>query len=236
LLKVDNLNVWFGKSHVIRGISLEVAPGSILGLLGRNGVGKTTTLRAIMGLLREKKGSVTLDGTDLGSVSADRVSRAGVGYVPQGRQLFPHLSVYENLKLAWHGRKFDDADLERGLTYFPRLKQLLGRYAGTLSGGEQQMAAVTRALLNSPRALLMDEPSEGLSPLYVDGVRSVTERLKDDGLAVLLVEQNLGLAMKLCDHVTFVEKGVAMERCSLEEAQERSAFERYLGVSVSPSN
>jgi branched-chain amino acid transport system ATP-binding protein len=236
VLKVDDLNVWFGKSHVIRGISLQVAPGSILGLLGRNGVGKTTTLRAIMGLLREKRGSVTLEGTDLSAASADRVSRAGVGYVPQGRQLFPHLSVYENLKLAWHGRKFDDRDLERALTYFPRLKELLGRYAGTLSGGEQQMAAVTRALLNSPRALLMDEPSEGLSPLYVNAVRSVIARLKEDRLAILLVEQNLGLALKLCDHVTFVEKGVAMETCSVTQAQERSAFERYLGVSISPSN
>jgi branched-chain amino acid transport system ATP-binding protein len=173
-----------------------------------------------------------LAGVELGTLSADRISRAGVGYVPQGRHLFPHLTVYENLELGWHAGKLRDEHLDRSLQYFPRLQDLLDRVAGTLSGGEQQMVAVARAILNAPRAVLMDEPSEGLSPLYVDFVRKVVEQLRRDGLAVLLVEQNLGLALKICDRVAFVEKGVAMEISSVQEAKERRAFERYLGVSV----
>jgi ABC-type branched-subunit amino acid transport system ATPase component len=230
VINVRGLNLSYGKSHVVRGVSFHVARGSIVGLLGRNGMGKTTTLKGIMGLVPNRSGSVDLDGTDLSSLEGNRIARAGVGYVPQGRQLFPHLSVAENLKLAWHGTtKLDDAT-KRTFAHFPPLKALMDRYAGTLSGGEQQMVAIARAIINRPKAILFDEPSEGLSPLYVDGVRTVIDRLRTEGLAVVLVEQNLELATKLCDFIHFLEKGVIVASGSVEEASKRSLFDKFLGV------
>lgn len=232
MIRVSDLNAWFGKSHVIQGVSLEVGRGKVVGLLGRNGVGKTTSLKAIMGLVPQRSGTVELEGQMVGTLSADRVARAGIGYVPQGRQLFPHLTVYENLKLAWHGRRFDDAALERGIGHFPALRNLLARLAGTLSGGEQQMVAIGRAMLNEPRAILFDEPSEGLSPLFVDTVRALVESLRNRGLAVLLVEQNLKLALRVCHEVNFMEKGTVVYTCPVEEAREGAVVERYLGVHI----
>ena len=230
MIRITDLNAWFGKSHVIQGVSLEIGGGKVVGLLGRNGVGKTTSLKTIMGLVPQRSGSVELAGRMVSSLSADRVARAGIGYVPQGRQLFPHLTVYENLKLAWHGRHFDDAALERGIEHFPALRNLLTRLAGMLSGGEQQMVAIGRALLNHPRAILLDEPSEGLSPLFVDRVRDIVESLRDRGLAVLLVEQNIKLALRVCQEVSFMEKGAVVHACSAEQAREGAVVERYLGV------
>lgn len=230
MIHVSNLNAWFGKSHVIQGVSLEVGRGRVVGLLGRNGVGKTTSLKAIMGLVPQRSGTVELEGRMVGNLSADRVARAGMSYVPQGRQLFPHLTVYENMKLAWHGGRFDDAALERGIGHFPALRNLLTRLAGTLSGGEQQMLAIGRAMLNEPRAILFDEPSEGLSPLFVDKVWDILESLRNRGLAVLLVEQNLKLALRACQELNFMEKGTLVYTCPVEEAREGPVVERYLGV------
>ncbi|MFO1188167.1 MAG: ABC transporter ATP-binding protein [Alphaproteobacteria bacterium] len=232
MLRVERLNAWFGKSHIIRDVSFAVMPGTLVGLLGRNGVGKTTTLKAVMGLVPAREGLVELGGESIGRLSADRIARKGIGYVPQGRQLFPHLTIYENLKLAWHGRNFDDAALERGIGHFPPLRDLLRRLAGTLSGGEQQMVAIGRALLNEPRVVLLDEPSEGLSPLYVDKVRDVLLSLRDRGLAILVVEQNLRLALSICQTVNFMEKGTVVYTCPVEEARDGRVVERYLGVRV----
>lgn len=235
MLSVRNLNAWYGKSHIVRDLSIEVPRNSIVGILGRNGVGKTTTLKAIMGIVPRRRGDILLDGREIQNLSADRIARAGVAYVPQGRQLFPNLTVRENLQLAWHGNKFGEAELARGISHFPPLERLLERHAGMLSGGEQQMVAIGRALLNSPRAVLLDEPTEGLSPLYVSTVRDVIVKLRELGMAVLLVEQNLNLALAICQRVSFVEKGTIAFECSVEEARRSDVVERYLGVHVDRS-
>ncbi len=230
MLNVENLHVHFGKSHVVRGVNLKVSSGRVGVILGRNGVGKTTTLKAIIGIL-PRVGRVELGDVPISNLRPDKIARAGLGYVPQGRQLFPHLSVIENLQLAWHGRRFDSDALQRGISHFPPLQERLGSFAGTLSGGEQQMVAIGRALINRPSAILLDEPSEGLSPLYVENVRAVLSSLRSTGLAIVLVEQNLKLALSLADEVHFMEKGQLVHSCTPEEGKSREALERYLGVS-----
>lgn len=230
MLKVDGVHVKFGKSHVVRGVSFAVAPARIGVILGRNGVGKTTTLKAIIGIV-PRTGNMRLGDTTISSLRADRIARAGLGYVPQGRQLFAHLTVLENLQLAWHGRTFNDEALQLGISHFPPLRELLGRYAGTLSGGEQQMVAIGRALMNRPAAILLDEPTEGLSPLFVERVQEVVASLRGTGMAIVLVEQNLKTALELGDDIHFMEKGVLMHSCSPQEARSTQAIERYLGVS-----
>ncbi len=231
MLSVRKLNAWYGKSHIVRDLSLEVPGRQIVAILGRNGVGKTTTIKAIMGII-SRRGVVALDGRPLETLSADRIARAGVAYVPQGRQLFPHLTVRENLQLAWHGKTFGESDLKRGISHFPPLGRLLDRYAGNLSGGEQQMVAIGRALLNSPRAVLLDEPTEGLSPLFVNTVRDVIIELRVAGIAVLLVEQNLNMALSICQYVYFMEKGAIAHECPAAEAKNSAVVERFLGVRV----
>ncbi len=231
MLSVRKLNAWYGKSHIVRDLSLEVPERQIVGILGRNGVGKTTTIKAIMGIIA-RRGAIALDGRPLETLSADRIARAGVAYVPQGRQLFPHLTVRENLQLAWHGKTFGEAEVKRGISHFPPLDRLLDRYAGNLSGGEQQMVAIGRALLNSPHAVLLDEPTEGLSPLFVNTVRDVIIELRAAGIAVLLVEQNLNMALSICQYVYFMEKGAIAHECPAEEAKNSAVVERFLGVRV----
>jgi branched-chain amino acid transport system ATP-binding protein len=231
MLTVSHLNAYYGKSHVVRDLSFMARKGRALGLLGRNGVGKTTTLRALMGLVT-RNGSASIDERDISALPAHRISRAGLGYIPQGRDLFYHLTVAENLKLAWHGKKFGDKDLHRGIAHFPPLSEMLHREAGTLSGGEQQMVAIGRALLNRPTAILMDEPTEGLSPLFVDRVSAIIREIKAENIAVVLVEQNLALALSVCDDVCFVEKGSIVHSCPVDEAKSPELLERYLGVGV----
>jgi branched-chain amino acid transport system ATP-binding protein len=230
VLRVEDLHVKFGKSHVVRGVSFGVGPGRIGVILGRNGVGKTTTLKAVIGIV-PRTGRLQLGDISISTLRADRIARAGLGYVPQGRQLFAHLTVLENLQLAWHGRTFDDAALQGGISHFPPLRELLRRYAGTLSGGEQQMVAIGRALLNRPTAILLDEPTEGLSPLFVERVQEVVSSLRATGIAIVLVEQNLKIALDLADDVHFMEKGVLTHSCSPQEARSPETIERYLGVS-----
>jgi branched-chain amino acid transport system ATP-binding protein len=229
MLTVDRLSAWYGKSQVVNDVAFEVACGKTLGLLGRNGVGKTTTIRALMGLV-SRTGQVTLNGSQLGSLPVYKIARSGLAYVPQGRHLFPHLTVEENLRLAWHGAKFDDGVLERGIGHFPPLSELLNRLAGNLSGGEQQMVAIGRALFNQPAAILMDEPTEGLSPLFQEKVGAVIERIKASNIAVVLVEQNLNLALNTCDDVCFMERGSIVHKCSAVEAKSPALLETFLGV------
>jgi branched-chain amino acid transport system ATP-binding protein len=235
VLSVSKLNAWYGKSHVVRDLSIEVPDRRVVGILGRNGVGKTTTIRSIMGIVPRRQGKITLDDVELQMLSADRIARAGIAYVPQGRQLFPHLTVRENLQLAWHGDKFGDTEVRRGIAHFPPLHLLLERHAGNLSGGEQQMVAIGRALLNSPRAVLLDEPTEGLSPLFVNTVREVIATLQGSGIAVLLVEQNLHVALSVCHYIYFMEKGTIAHECPVQEARSSAVVERFLGVHIDES-
>ncbi len=232
MLSVSNLNAWYGKSHVVHDLSLEVSENRVVGILGRNGVGKTTTIRAIMGIVPRSQGRVTLRGRQIHGLPAHRIARAGLGYVPQGRQLFSHLTVRENLQLPCHGAKFGDAELNRGIAHFPQLSGLLDRPAGNLSGGEQQMVAIGRALLNGPRAVLLDEPTEGLAPLFVNTVRDVIENLRRNGAAVLLVEQNLHMSLSVCQYVYFMEKGAVAYQCAVEEARSSAIVERFLSVRI----
>jgi branched-chain amino acid transport system ATP-binding protein len=232
VLSVSKLNVWYGKSHVVRDLSIEASERQIIGILGRNGVGKTTTMRGIMGIVPRREGRIELEGRSLELLAPHSIARAGLGYVPQGRELFPHLTVRENLQLAWHGKKFVDADLERGAAHFRPLRELMDRHAGRLSGGEQQMVAIGRALLNSPRAVLFDEPTEGLAPLFMEKVREVIMMLHEQGIAIILVEQNLQIALSLCQHIYFMEKGTVAHACSAEQARSSGVLERFLGVHV----
>jgi branched-chain amino acid transport system ATP-binding protein len=231
VLSVEKLNAWYGKSHVVRDVSITVPKNRIVGILGRNGVGKTTTLKAIMGIVPRRRGVITLAGEALTALRPDRIARAGVAYVPQGRHLFPHLTVRENLQLAWHGQIFGDNEVRNGISHFPPLNRLLDRYAGNLSGGEQQMVAIGRALLNSPRAVLLDEPTEGLSPLFVQAVREVISKLQHAGIAVLLVEQNLHMALSLCQYVYFMEKGTIAHESPSDKVGS-AVVERFLGVRI----
>ncbi len=232
MLSITNLNAWYGKSHVVRDLSVTISDDRVVGILGRNGVGKTTTIRAIMGIVPRREGRIALDGREIQALPANRIARAGVAYVPQGRQLFPHLTVRENLQLAWHGDRFGDAEVSRGIAHFPPLGRLLERHAGNLSGGEQQMVAIGRALLNAPRAVLLDEPTEGLAPLFVNTVREVITKLRQEGVAVLLIEQNLQMALSVCQYVYFMEKGTIAHECPVEEARTGAVVERFLGVRI----
>ena len=210
MLTIEGLSAAYGESQVLWDVGFEVPAGAVVCLMGRNGVGKTTLLRTVMGLLPARSGRVRLDGQDITGWSTDRRARAGVGYVPQGREIFPHLSVAENLKMALLGcgraGNFDDA-----LDLFPKLRSLLGRKGGVLSGGEQQMLAIGRALLTRPRVLMLDEPTEGIQPSIILEIEDALRRIKKElGLAVLLVEQYLDFAERLADAYVIMAKGAVV--------------------------
>ena len=209
MLKLENVHTYYGKSHILQGISLEVRPGELVGILGRNGVGKTTTLKSIMGLVPPRAGSVSFYGTELSGLPAHRIPRLGIGYVPQGRHIFPKLSVRENLRTGLvKGQGSDEAqDVEQVLATFPILKERLHQLGGTLSGGEQQMLAVARALLGNPKLIMLDEPSEGLMPALVTMVRDTAKRICDMGVSVVLVEQNVKMALHVAHRVYILQKG-----------------------------
>lgn len=231
MLTVRDLHAYYGKSHVVQGVSLEVKAGQVVALLGRNGVGKTTTLKAVMGLVK-RHGTVCVAGTDISSSPPSLISRQGLAYVPQGRELFPELTVRDNVEVGWHGGAFLQEHLEPVLVQFPALRPLLDRPAGNLSGGEQQMVALSRALINKPKAVLLDEPIEGLAPLYVKIVKDVIRAMRDQGMAVLLVEQNIHLALELSERVHFLLKGTIAHSCSPAEAANEEVMRQYLGVGV----
>jgi len=208
LLQLDDVNSYYGDSHILHGVSLAVAPGRVLTLLGRNGAGKTTTLKSIIGIVRPRTGRIVFAGNDMTGQSSYRIARSGIGYVPETRGIFPSLSVLENLTLA--ARRAPTANgwtLERVYALFPRLAERRASGGATLSGGEQQMLSMARALLTNPRLLLLDEPTEGLAPLIVAEIEAVLARLKSEGLAILLVEQNLGFALAFADEIAVLGKG-----------------------------
>ena len=209
ILKVDNINVYYGSIHAIKGVSFEVSQGEIVTLIGANGAGKSTTLNTISGLLRSKTGSVTFLGEDLGKVPAHKVVSRGLALVPEGRRIFLQMTTQENLEMGAYTRsgKPDPADLEKVFDRFPRLKERRRQVAGTLSGGEQQMLAMGRALMSRPKLLMLDEPSMGLAPILVEQIFEIIRNLHDAGTTILLVEQNAQAALSVADRGYVLETG-----------------------------
>ena len=233
VLEASGLETYYGKSQVLRGVSFEVPRGEITALLGRNGAGKTTTLRSIMGLTPPRRGIVRFNGRDITGQPPHAVFHLGVGYVPEGRQIFPHLDVGENLRLAERGR--GDArrwTLERIFEYFPVLHQRWRQRGRSLSGGEQQMLAIARALAGNPDLLMLDEPSQGLAPLLVQELGNILLRLKSEGVTILLVEQNVRMALAVTDRVLVLGKGALVFEGTTAEFQRREdeLKGRYLAV------
>lgn len=216
MLEVRGLDVAYGESQVLWNVSLDVPAGTVVCLMGRNGVGKTTLLKSIMGLLPVRSGSVKFDGHDLGGRRPEERAARGIGYVPQGREIFPNLTVAENLRVGALGRRGNgnhrDADLEEIFSLFPKLKTLLGRKGGVLSGGEQQQLAIGRVLLARPKLLLMDEPTEGIQPSVILQIEDAIERIKQRGIAVLLVEQYLEFAWRLAGSYAIMRKGAIVAK------------------------
>jgi branched-chain amino acid transport system ATP-binding protein len=207
MLSVDNIHTYYGDSHVLRGVSLEVNPGTVTSILGRNGAGKTTTVLSIMGYLTPRKGSVAYEGKAITGVPSHRISRMGLGFVPQERGVFPSLSVEENLTVAARAGRDNRWTLERIYELFPRLKERRTNRGFQLSGGEQQMVAIARALMLNPSVIILDEPSEGLAPLIVDEIVEILRKMKNEGLGILLIEQNLSVALDLGDIHYVLSKG-----------------------------
>ena len=207
MLQVDNIHTYYGDSHILHGVSLDVKAGQVTSLLGRNGAGKTTTLLTMMGYLAPRQGSVTYKGQDISGKPAHRISRMGLGFVPQERGVFASLTVEENLTVAARSGRDGRWTLPRIYELFPRLKARRGNMGNQLSGGEQQMVSIARALMLNPDVILLDEPSEGLAPLIVQEIIEIVKRLRNEGLGVLLIEQNLGAALELGDVHYVLSKG-----------------------------
>jgi len=207
ILQVEDIHTYYGDAHVLQGLSLDVQPGQILGLLGRNGVGKTTLVNSIVGFTPPRRGRILFKGANITRVSSFETVRRGMGLVPQGRRVFPSLSVEENLRVAARGVRRHGWTLDRVFSLFPRLRERRRQRASTLSGGEQQMLAIGRGLMTNPDCLIMDEPSEGLAPIVIQGVWDAIGTLREEGLSILLVEQNAALALKVVDYVHVMAKG-----------------------------
>ena len=230
MLEIDDVHTYYGDSYVLQGMSLNVEKGSVVALLGRNGVGKTTLIRSIMGFTPPRRGTVKFKDQNITGMPAQKVAQMGMGLVPQGRRIFPSLDVRENLGIASQP-KSGGWDMERVFSVFPRLQERIRHRGNRLSGGEQQMLASARALVRNPDFLLMDEPTEGLAPLLVQELRRTVQELKDEGLSILLVEQNLPFALTLADHVYVMTKGRIVYESSPRELWENEEIKRsYLGV------
>ena len=234
LLHLSAVETYIGGSRILRGVDLEIAPGEVVALMGRNGVGKTTTLRSITGVLPIRSGTITLAGQRIDALPSDARARAGIGYVPQGRDIFPHLTVEENLHvgLVVHGRKgaAAKAALERVFSLFPVLKEMLARKGGVLSGGQQQQLAIGRALVLDPTVLILDEPTEGIQPNIVHEIGDIIMKLnRERGLTVLLVEQKLPFARRVADRFSIMEKGRIVAEGVMNTLDE-DLVRRYLTV------
>ena len=227
-LALEAVDALYGESHVLHGVSFSMRQGEVMCLLGRNGAGKTTCMNAIIGWLKPRTGRVRLFGEPIERLAPEAISRKGIGLVPQGRRVFPTLTVEENLLVSKRGRGWNIA---RVFDLFPRLKERGDQHAGSLSGGEQQMLAIGRALMGNPRVLLMDEPSEGLAPIIVAEVGRTIARLKAEGQSILLVEQNVKLAFELADDVVILNTGrVAFAGRAADVRDERALITQHLGV------
>ncbi|MCG7507902.1 ABC transporter ATP-binding protein [Mesorhizobium retamae] len=231
LVAIEGLDCFYGEVQVLHGLNLVLNKGEVLCLLGRNGAGKTTTLKAIMGLVPAAAGSIRLEGRELTALAAHEVPKAGVAYVPQGRRLFAEMTVAENIEIGLMARGRGAATREAVLELFPRLRERLRQRSGTLSGGEQQMLAMARALCLEPQVLLLDEPTEGLMPSMIDKIRETVAKLRDLGVSTILVEQRVEAVLAVADRVAFIENGRNRETMTAEALRaDPMAVKRYVGV------
>jgi branched-chain amino acid transport system ATP-binding protein len=235
LILVEDVHTYYGKSHILHGVSLHVGPGEVVGLLGRNGVGKSTTLKTIMGLVQPSQGRVLLNGDAIGGLPAHKLARLGIGYVPEDRRIFRLLSVMENLRTGLDRNGVTEekkrALLDKVFTFFPVLGERRNQAGGTLSGGEQQMLAIARAMMLEPKIILLDEPTEGLMPRMVSQIGRIIEVLHNEGVAILLVEQNVPLTLAASQRVYLMEKGCVRHHCAASEIDVNHAvIKQYLGV------
>ena len=238
MLRVENINTYYGTSHILHDVSLEVRDGEIVVLLGRNGVGKSTTLKSIMGIAPSKTGKITLNGEEITRLTPDKIARRGISFIPEDRRIIPNLTVFENLKLGMliRGKKVNlNETLEMVFQYFPKLKERLNQMGESLSGGEQQMLTTARGLVANPQLMMIDEPTEGLAPLIVEEIWGMLKKLHENKVTLLLVEQNYEMSLKLSDNLRayILEKGhvrMSGRREDLHEKQEE--VEKYLGVKL----
>jgi len=232
MLELVDIHTYYGDSYVLQGVSLEVKDGSVVALLGRNGMGKTTTIHSVIGLAPPRRGVIRFKGKEITGLSPYRIARMGIGLIPQGRRIFPSLSVEENLIMAARGGEKAGAwTLNKVYSLFPILKERAKNRGNLLSGGEQQMLTIARALMTNPDLLLMDEPSEGLAPIIVQEVGRFIAQLKQSGFSILLVEQNLSLALGNADYVYIISKGTIVYQSKPEELRDNEeAKAKYLGV------
>ncbi|HZP77380.1 MAG TPA: ABC transporter ATP-binding protein [Pseudolabrys sp.] len=230
-LTAENLHTYYGKSHILHGVSLEVAEGEVTALLGRNGAGKTTTLRSLMGLTPARDGKVNIFGSDTTRWPTFRIAALGVGYVPEGRKIFPNLSVEENLKVPLE--RPGPWTVERIFKLFPRLEERKGNRGRQLSGGEQEMLSIARALLLNPKLLILDEPSQGLAPLVVREVFRIVAQMRDEGISVLLVEQNVRMSLEVARHAYVLDDGAVVYSGSARElAADEARVQSLAGASA----
>ena len=234
MLRVDNLHVFYGAIHALQGVSFHVEKGEIVTLIGANGAGKSTILRSLSGILRPSEGSISFNGEEITTVAAEKIVKKGMSHVPEGRRIFAPLTVKENIMMGAYTRSDPaeiQASLERGYKSFPRLKEREGQYGGTLSGGEQQMLAMARALMSKPSLLLLDEPSMGLSPLLVEEIFKIIVEINKQGTSILLVEQNAQMALSIANRAYVLETGsIVLSGDAKEIANKPEVKTAYLGI------
>src|SRR4249920_3701467 len=235
LVLVEDVHTFYGKSHILHGVSLQVGQGEVVGLLGRNGVGKSTTLKTIMGLVQPSHGKILLEGNAITSMPPHKLARLGIGYVPEDRRIFRLLTVMENLRTGLDRNGVMEekkrALLEKVFAYFPVLAERRNQAGGTLSGGEQQMLAIARCMMLEPRIILLDEPTEGLMPRMVSQIRAIIDALHRENVAILLVEQNVPLTLEASQRIYILEKGMVRHHCAASDINVNDAVIRqYLGV------
>jgi branched-chain amino acid transport system ATP-binding protein len=235
LVSVEDVHTYYGKSHILDGVSLHVGPGEVVGLLGRNGVGKSTTLKTIMGLVHPSAGRVLLEGGAVTGLPPHKLARLGIAYVPEDRRIFALLTVMENLRVGFDRKGVTEekrqAMLDKVFTFFPRLAERRNQAGGTLSGGEQQMLAIARAMMLEPKIILLDEPTEGLMPRMVSQIREIIDVLHRDGVAILLVEQNVPLTLEASQRIYLMEKGTVRHHCAASDISVNDpVIKEYLGV------
>ena len=235
LVTVEDIHTFYGKSHILNGVSLQVGAGEVVGLLGRNGVGKSTTLKTIMGLVNPSQGRIMFEGKPVSGMPSHKLARLGIGYVPEDRRIFKLLTVMENLRTGLDRDGVAEEKkkqlLDKAFTYFPRLSERRAQAGGTLSGGEQQMLAIARAMMLEPKIILLDEPTEGLMPRMVSQIREIIDVLHKEGVAILLVEQNVPLTLAVSDRVYIMEKGVVRHHAPAAALRaDATVIHQYLGV------
>ena len=235
IIRVEDVHTYYGKSHILHGVTLEIGAGEVVGLLGRNGVGKSTTLKTIMGLVQPSHGAVLLDGNAITGLPPHKLARLGIGYVPEDRRIFRSLTVMENLRTGLDRNGVTEAKrkalLDKVFAFFPVLAERRSQAGGTLSGGEQQMLAIARAMMLEPKIILLDEPTEGLMPRMVSQIHTIIDTLHTEGTAILLVEQNVPLTLAASQRVYLMEKGIVRHACASRELDiNHPIVKQYMGV------